>query len=303
MRPIHKNRELLEQFHYKKNLGTHKKRQLFVKAIRNAGVIAEWLLKITFLKERGRRNADDIVLNKVELELPTLPEEFDNFSILFLTDLHVEKLDSIVDNIIRVTSQINWDCCILGGDYMTWQSFDTKTSEEKMRRIVDSLKKKGQIFAVLGNHDKYKAAEMLNSFGVEMLLNENVCLQKNSEKINLVGVDDAFRYNADDLELAQEGIGADAFKILVSHSPQLYKEAAKAGVDLYLAGHTHGGQICLPGQITVVKAAAILRKMIKGRWKYNDMLGYTSPGCGCSGVGARFFCPPEVTLLKLRKNI
>lgn len=259
-------------------------------------------MKMTFLKKRGLQNAENLVLNEVGLTLPGLPEKFEGCRLLFLTDLHVEKLERIVDNVISIISEIECDYCILGGDYTTWKSSDVKASEKKLCRIIDDLKKKGRIFGVLGNHDKYKVAEMLNSFGVEMLLNENVCLEKDSEKIYLVGIDDAFRYNADDLELAQRGIEADVFKILISHSPQLYKEAAKARYQLYLAGHTHGGQICLPGQIALAKAASIPRKMIKGLWEYDNMVGYTSCGCGVSGMRARFFCQPEIVLLKLQRS-
>ena len=303
MRTIHKNRELLERFCYQRNLRMSKRGRSFFDAVCDLGELGELVLKMTFLDERGLRNAKNLAINEVNLTLPQLPEKFDGCQILFLTDLHVEKLEGIVDNIISITSEIDYDYCILGGDYTMFKSFDIKTSEGKIRRIVDSFKKKGRIFAVLGNHDRYEMAEMLDSFGVEMLLNENVCLEKDSDKIYLVGVDDALLYEADDLELAQEGIEADAFKILISHSPQLYKEAAKARCQLYLAGHTHGGQICLPGQVAVVCAAPIPRKMIKGLWDYDDMLGYTSCGCGVSGMRARFCCPPEIVLLKLRKGI
>jgi len=303
MRTVHKNRESLERFCYKQNLRRSKKHRHFFEVVSDLGVLGELALKMTFLQEKGLRNAENLALNEVDLILPGLPEKFDGCRILFLTDLHVEKLEHIVDNIISITSEIDYDYCILGGDYTVWKSFDIKTSEGKMCRIVDSLKKRGRIFGVLGNHDKYETAEMLDSFGVEMLLNENVCLEKDSEKIYMVGIDDTFLYDADDLALGQEGIEADAFKILISHSPQLYKEAAKARCQLYLAGHTHGGQICLPGQIAVVSAAPIPRKMIKGLWEYDNMVGYTSCGCGVSGMKARFFCPPEIVLLKLRRGI
>lgn len=303
MRSIHKNRELIERSRRERNFRGHKRRWFFLEAVRDLGFIARLLLKITFLEELGGRNAEELVLEEVEVPVPFLPKEFDGCRILFITDLHAERMDDIVDNVIGISSEIDWDYCIFGGDYTSSKLFDIKPAEDKIRTIVDSLKKRGRIFGVLGNHDEYKIAEMLESFGVEMLLNENVCLQKGAGKMYLVGVDDSFRYEADDIELAQEGIEAGGFEVLISHSPQLYKKADMGGVNLYLAGHTHGGQICLPGEIAVLRGAPIPRKMIKGLWKYNDVVGYTSRGCGISAVKARFFCPPEITLLTLRKEI
>ena len=121
--------------------------------------------------------------------------------------------------------------------------------------------------------------------------------------MHLVGLDDCHYYAAAELEQAESDIPQEAFKIMLSHSPELYKEAAQAGYPLYISGHTHGGQICLPGGIALVRSAAIPAKMIKGMWNYRTMQGYTSQGVGVSGgVKARFFCPPEVVVITLKKG-
>ena len=121
------------------------------------------------------------------------------------------------------------------------------------------------IYAVLGNHDRFSMAEVLESFGVKMLMNDNVCMQKGDSSIYLCGVDDSHYYGADDLESAVSGIPSGAFKILVSHSPESYKEAAAHGFDMFLAGHTHGGQICLPNGAAVVEGATVPYKYLKGK--------------------------------------
>jgi hypothetical protein len=93
-----------------------------------------------------------------------------------------------------------------------------------------------------------------------------------------------------------------AFRIVVCHSPEMYEMAAGAGCSLYLGGHTHGGQVCLPGGVAIVTCATIPRRMLKGRWRWGDMAGYTSRGSGASGVAVRFFCRPEITVVTLRRK-
>ncbi|MGD0533342.1 MAG: hypothetical protein ABSA62_14025 [Methyloceanibacter sp.] len=87
----------------------------------------------------------------------------------------------------------------------------------------------------------------------------------------------------------------DEFSILISHTPEVYRHAAHADFNLLLSGHTHGGQICLPGGIPITLHSVLPRSMGSGAWKYHD-IGYTSVGAGSSVVPVRFNCPPEITL-------
>src|SRR4029453_13562454 len=93
-----------------------------------------------------------------------------------------------------------------------------------------------------------------------------------------------------------------AFSILLSHTPEIYRQAAHAGFDLLLSGHTHGGQICLPGSIPITLDSVLPRRMGAGAWRYRDMIGYTSVGAGSSIVAVRFNCPPEITLHRLCRS-
>ena len=95
-------------------------------------------------------------------------------------------------------------------------------------------------------------------------------------------------------------IPAGAFSILLSHTPETYREAAAAGFDLMLSGHTHGGQLCLPGGIPIKLEARLPRSMGAGAWRYAEMAGYTSVGAGTSLLPVRLNCPPEITLHTLR---
>ena len=135
--------------------------------------------------------------------------------------------------------------------------------------------------------------------GVRLLLNEVETIERSGARIHLAGVDDAHYYRVDNIERAASGIPADGFSILLSHTPEIYRQAAHAGFDLMLSGHTHGGQICLPGGFPIKLNARLPRRMGKGTWTYESMHGYTSTGVGTSIVTARFNCPPEITLHRL----
>jgi len=135
-----------------------------------------------------------------------------------------------------------------------------------------------------------------------MLINENIELKCKGESMFLLGVDDGHYFNAMDLNLALQNVPEDSFKLLLCHSPEFYLEAESQKIDLYLAGHTHGGQVCLPGRIPIIYNAPVKRSFISGSWKFKNLQGYTSRGVGSSMYPVRFFCPPEITLLELIKE-
>jgi hypothetical protein len=163
-------------------------------------------------------------------------------------------------------------------------------------------KLKQPIYGVLGNHDTVRMLPGLEQMGIRMLLNECETISRNDERIYIAGIDDAHFYRADNIEKAASGIPIDAFSILLSHTPEIYQQAAHADFNLLLSGHTHGGQICLPGHIPVTLDSVLPRYMGSGAWKYRSMDGYTSVGLGCSIVPIRFNCPPEITLHVLQSS-
>src|SRR5437016_7292968 len=105
-------------------------------------------------------------------------------------------------------------------------------------------------------------------------------------------------YRADDIEKAASQIPSDAFAILLAHTPEVYDRAMSARFDLMLCGHTHGGQLCLPGGIPIKLDAALPRFMGAGPWRHGRI--YTSVSAGTSLLPVRLNCPPEITLHTLR---
>jgi len=142
----------------------------------------------------------------------------------------------------------------------------------------------------------------LEAMGIRVLLNECETLVRGDQRIYLAGIDDAHYFRADNIEKASLPIPNGSFSILLSHTPEVYRQAAHADFNLMLSGHTHGGQICLPGSVPITLEAVLPRRMGSGAWQYHDMSGYTSVGAGSSVVPVRLNCPPEITLHRLRRG-
>jgi hypothetical protein len=258
------------------------------------------LLKLCGLYARGYQNVLNVGFSQQKMTFSRLPDAFDGFRILWISDLHLDRLDGLLEKVLTLTAQAEFDIAILGGDFC-FDHFITDLAAARARQVAQALLKKAPVYAVFGNHDFSPLAEVLRGCGVTLLLNENTTIDRRGQTIRLVGVDDCHYFKADDLDLALEGADAGEFKILLSHSPELYAAAARKGFDLCLSGHTHGGQICLPGGTAVVYSAAAPRKCIRGLWNHDGMVGYTSGGAGASGVPVRYNCPGEINLFTLRK--
>jgi predicted MPP superfamily phosphohydrolase len=142
----------------------------------------------------------------------------------------------------------------------------------------------------------------LEDMGIRVLLNESEEITRGAERIFLGGIDDAHFFRSGDIARAASAIPPDAFSILLSHTPEVFREAAKAGFKVLFSGHTHGGQICLPGSIPITLDARLPRRFGAGAWQHREMHGYTSVGAGTSVIPVRFNCPAEITLHELRRS-
>ena len=251
-------------------------------------------LKLSGLYWRGRRNAADIIVRHNKVTSIHVPESFDGFTILHLSDLHVDLSQDAMDTLPSLLADISYDICVLTGDYrgQTFGPFDAALAG--MARLRAALK--GAVYGVLGNHDTIRMVPRLEEMGIRMLLNECEPIKRGDGHIYLAGIDDAHFYRADNIEKAASGIPGDAFSILLSHTPEIYRQAFHAEFNLLLCGHTHGGQICLPGGIPITLDSVLPRYMGSGAWTYHDMVGYTSVGAGTSIVPVRLNCSPEITL-------
>jgi uncharacterized protein len=196
--------------------------------------------------------------------------------------------------LIELLPELSYDICVLTGDYRGKAAGPYDAALEGLARVRSYFK--DPVYGVLGNHDTIRMVPGLEEMGIRMLLNESEAIVRGGQRIHLAGIDDAHYYRADNIEKAVSQIPQHEFSILLSHTPEIYRQAAHADFKLLLGGHTHGGQVCLPGSIPLTLDSVLPRRMGSGPWKYHTMMGYTSVGAGSSIVAVRFNCPPEITL-------
>ncbi len=255
-------------------------------------------LRLVGLYGRGRRNALDIGIRHNDVVLAGLPKAFDDYTILQISDPHVDINRETTHALIERIREVDYDLCVLTGDYRAKTFGPSEAALEGMERV--RLHLKDPIVGILGNHDTIRMVPRFEAMGIRMLLNESMTIERDGAVIYLAGIDDAHYYRVDNMEKAAHNIPHDAISILLSHTPETYQWAAHSDFTLMLSGHTHGGQICLPGGVPITWDARCPRAMASGSWKYHHMMGYTSVGAGTSIVDVRLNCPPEIALHHLR---
>jgi predicted MPP superfamily phosphohydrolase len=261
---------------------------------RIAAVLINLALRVTGMRARGRANVEDFRVCRNRLVLPQLPAAFEGYTLLQLSDLHLDVLDTFPERLAEAIGELEYDLCVLTGDYRFLTHGCHNKAMAGLERLCRDIRT--DTYAILGNHDSILMAQPIEALGVKLLLNEHTAVRRRGSAIYLAGIDDPHYFAADNLEKAYEGIPDDAVSLLLAHSPEIYRHAAYVGFDAMLCGHTHGGQICLPGSIPLSLNSSAPRFTGAGPWRYDLMQGYTSVGTGSSVVPARFNCPPEITL-------
>src|SRR5579864_1642589 len=193
-------------------------------------------LRLAGLYGRGLRNAERVEVRHNHIEFAQLPPAFDGFTILHISDMHVDMSQGAMERLIELVEDMRYDICVLTGDYRgkTFGPFEaTLAGVARVRAYL-----KNPIFAVLGNHDTIRMVPGLEQMGVRVLLNESEVISRENDRLHLAGIDDAHFYCADDIGKAVAGIPHGDFAILLSHTPEIYRQAAGAGFRLLLSGHT-----------------------------------------------------------------
>lgn len=298
-----KNRIAVEERFAKTGRRFRKKPLLF----RHERLLLRPLIKLSLqamgLYSRGVRNALSPVIRELPMYFANLPSILEGFQILHISDLHIDGVDGLTEALEGLLSTLNPDLCVITGDYRFEDDGPCEEVYPRMRSIISSISAKHGIFGILGNHDASEIAFELENMGVQMLINEAAEIKAGrGSSLWLAGIDDNHAYECDDLPGAMSSIPLDAFKILLAHTPELYSEACQRGVDLYLCGHTHAGQIRFPMIGPVRYNANCPRAYAQGYWTHGGMQGYTSAGTGCSSLPVRLNCPPELILIELRSE-
>jgi len=252
--------------------------------------------------QRGKRNALKIRLVDVSLSFPDLPPSFDGYRILHLSDTHLDCLPELAPIAAHLLAGLEVDLMALTGDVHGHHRAPILASTAPYRELLEGIQVSDRRLAVLGNHDPTDMAGALENLGFEVLLNRSIILKRGVERIVVTGLDDVHRF------FTPDALGAlleapEGFRIALVHSAEVADHAAAAGYALYISGHTHGGQICLPGGRPIVTHLRRCRHAGVGTWNEGSMIGYTSRGLGVGDVPLRFNCRGEVSVITLRRSI
>jgi predicted MPP superfamily phosphohydrolase len=258
---------------------------------------ATTLLRATGLYARARRNYFDLQIRTHPLTLPRLDPAFNGFTLLHLSDLHADLDPAFIPSLIEKIKPLVFDGVVITGDFRSRTYGDPRPCLQVIRRLTEALAR--PVYAVLGNHDAIEMVPGLSQIGIRVLLNEALLIRRGDAALGLAGTDDPHGYQTDDLWQARAGIPPGLPAIVLAHSADSYRVAEAAGFDLMLCGHTHAGQICLPGGIPLIRNSTGPGFLFTGPWRYRRLQGYTSAGTGASGIPVRLNTRPEAVLHRL----
>ena len=262
--------------------------------------VSIFFLKLLGLYKRGLRNACRPVLREERFTYPDLPHALEGFRILHLSDFHFSPArPEVPEAVCALLSGLTVDLCVMTGDFRYGHFGPQENAHEPVAELLPRFTSKAGCFGVLGNHDLSEAVPGLRSAGIHILINEGAELQVGDVSLWIGGVDDPHKFRAASVADAMAGAPDEVFKILLAHAPGCMAEADVLGADLYLCGHTHGGQVRLPLLGAVHTNARCAPEYARHRWRWGKMWGYTTDGLGTTDIPVRYNCPPEAVLITL----
>jgi predicted MPP superfamily phosphohydrolase len=251
----------------------------------------------------------ELSIERHDVFLPRINEALDGFKIALLSDMHYgDYVQRVLQAAVQKANLEKPDITLLAGDFVTWhhdRPAHLASDADACARILSDLRPRFGTFAVLGNHDYSLrpsiVMEALKAHRIRLLMNESVPVERNGSRIWLTGGEDVLR-GKPDIQAAMKGLPASEPKLVLVHEPDYADEVSRgAVVDLQLSGHSHGGQVRLP-LIGAPVLPELAWKYPMGFYRVNNMQLYTNRGLGMSAPRVRFDCPPELTLLTLRRK-
>lgn len=257
----------------------------------------------------------DLRLSEVDVPIPDLPDAFDGYTIVVLADLHHGPVTSteIVRRAVTMANDVDADLIALLGDYGTSFEYAPRLNARLyakslgvLRPELAKLRARDGVLGILGNHDHWydaeRVLEWLRELGATTLVNEHILIQRDGATLVIGGVDDPDVGRVD----AAGGCGgasAEAPTIVLSHNPDgaLHLTGGRR-IDLILAGHTHGGQVVLPGFGAPITMSRLCTRRTASGWVPNPCAPlYVSRGVGAQ-IPVRFNCRPEIPIVRLRRG-
>lgn len=241
----------------------------------------------------------NLVVERRAIGLKRLPQELDGMTIVQLTDIHHSPFTDReqVERAIQTANSLEPDIIALTGDYVSHE----RSFISPVAGLLGKLKARYGVYAILGNHDHWTDAALITDLfrleGIKVLINDGFRFEANGASFWLAGVDDTM-VGLEDLPQALTGSKEEEMKLLLAHNPVILRRAARAGIDLVLSGHTHGGQVTLRPERD--KQGRPRRRMLRGLGKRYETQIYVSRGIGTVVLPVRYGSLPEVSHLTLR---
>lgn len=241
--------------------------------------------------------------NRYELPIAALPPELEGLRVVQLSDLHLKAFwsDAFDDLIARVQQEAP-DLILLTGDFV-----DNKRNHmpavPTVRRFVSQLQARLGCFGILGNHDRHGFASRLEGTGVTLLNPGRQVIVVDEAELEVIGLPGVDRRDVTAKVL--ESFPPKRFgvpRLVMSHFPDVIRRTAALRPDVYFTGHTHGGQVCLPGGIPIIRHDSLPRRLCKGVHRAGGTWLVASRGLGFTGPPIRLFCPAEVVEVTLTRG-
>ncbi|MCI0721570.1 MAG: metallophosphoesterase [Acidobacteria bacterium] len=260
------------------------------------------LFSIEFQTPRFITNRE-IEVTRHSVGLRNLPPAFDGFRVVHLSDIHHSKYVSFnaVYRMVALANRQRADLVFLTGDYVTW----SKKYITPMAEALRDLKARHGVFGVLGNHDTRvdgdAVTRALRKVGIQVLRNASARVDYRGQSLWLSGVDE-YSYGQSDVAKALHGLPSTAPRILLAHNPEIIALATEYQVDFVAAGHTHGGQVKLPGLKSLNSITQPNQEFLEGFVSAGRTQMYISRGLGKVVVPLRIKCPAEIPVYTLRSS-
>jgi uncharacterized protein len=241
--------------------------------------------------------------NRYELPIAGLPPELEGLRVAQLTDLHLRRFWSdAYDGLIERVAQESPDLILITGDFIDSKRHPARPAVTA-RRLVSALSARLGVYAILGNHDRHHFAPYLEGTGVTLLDKECRRVNVDGAELELLALPGINRRQLTRQVLAsypprEQGVP----RLILAHFPDHLRRIAELRPDVYFAGHTHGGQFCLPGGFAPIRHDSLPRRLCKGVHRTAGTWLVVSRGLGFTGLPFRFFCPAEVVEVTLTKG-
>ncbi len=249
------------------------------------------------------------VVERVEIPIRDLPEALDGLRIVQLSDIHIGSYlpRQQVRRAVEMANELGAELAVVTGDFITGRGDPLEDCVEELAGLRAPL----GVWACNGNHEIYalceaRAADLFQQGGMRLLRQENAEILHRGYALNLLGVDYQRTRAIDGPRLpmlagVERLVHSDAVNILLSHNPNAFPKAAELGIQLTLAGHTHGGQVQVEILDHRLSPARFMTDFVAGHYRRGSASLYVNRGIGTVGTPVRFGAPPEITLLTLRR--